>query len=334
VNVAVVILNWNGVSLLERFLPSVIKYSTTLATVYVADNDSTDNSVSYIKEKFPSVKVVQNEINGGYAKGYNDALKHIEAEVYVLLNSDVEVTEGWLNPMIDLFKDSKIGAAQPKIKDLNKKTHFEYAGGSGGFLDSMAYPYCRGRIFNICEEDTGQYNDTIEVQWASGACLFVRATDFWNVKGFDERYFAHQEEIDLCWRIRNNDKKIMASGSSEVYHLGGATLNTENSKKIFYNFRNTLYNVVKNINGIKALFIVIARLYLDGIAGLKFLLEGKYKNTLAIIKAHFSFYYYLPSLLKSRKALKSKSNYASTPSIVWSYYIEKKKTYTMLQTKK
>lgn len=333
-NIAVVILNWNGVSLLERFLPSVLKHSASQATIYVADNDSTDDSVIYIQKHFPSIKIVQNNINGGYAKGYNDALKHIEADIYVLLNSDVEVTEEWLTPMIALFKNPKIGAAQPKIKDLNKKSHFEYAGAAGGFLDSMGYPYCRGRIFNVCEEDTGQYDDTVEVQWASGACLFVRATDFWKVNGFDERYFAHQEEIDLCWRIKNSGQKVMASGMSEIYHLGGATLDTANAKKTFYNFRNTLYNVIKNINGIKALFIVIARLYLDGIAGLKFLFEGKYKNTFAIIKAHFSFYYHFPNIIKSRSSLKSKYNYASTSSIIWSFYIKKKTTYNQLQNKK
>ncbi len=329
-NIAVVILNWNGVSLLKRFLPSVVTYSSSQSTVYVADNNSTDASVSYIKKHFPSIKIIQNNINGGYAKGYNDALKHIEADIYVLLNSDVEVTENWLTPMIDLFNDPKVGAAQPKIKDLNKKSHFEYAGAAGGFLDSMGYPYCRGRIFNICEEDTGQYDNTIEVQWASGACLFVRTKDFWEVNGFDERYFAHQEEIDLCWCIKNNGQKVIASGMSEVYHLGGATLDTANAKKTFYNFRNTLYNIVKNITGIKALFIIIARLYLDGIAGLKFLLEGKYKNTFAIIKAHFSFYYHLPGLVRSRRTLKSRYPYAAITSIVWSFYIKKKKTYTNL----
>ena len=321
--IAIVILNWNGKSLLERFLPSVIAYSPN-AEIYVADNASTDTSVAYVQEQFKEVKIIQNSENGGYAKGYNDALKHIMSDVYVLLNSDVQVTEGWLKPMIALFDNPLVGAAQPKIKDLKKPTHFEYAGAAGGYLDAFGYPFCRGRIFDTCEEDIGQYNDTREVQWASGACIFVRAPYFWQAGALDETFFAHQEEIDLCWRLRNMGYQVLASGDSEVLPRGGATLPSENPKKTFYNFRNTLFNVMKNVKGIRAFFIVFARLILDGIAGLKYLFAGKPKHLLAIIKAHFSFYYHLPSLLVKRMTLKHPTPYEQTFSIVWKYFVQKK----------
>lgn len=328
---AIVILNWNGKKLLERFLPSVVTHSTHLAEIYVADNASTDGSVQYVAQHFKEVTVIQNKTNGGYAKGYNDALSHINADIYVLLNSDIEVSQGWLEPMLALFGDEKVGAAQPKIKDLNTPSHFEYAGAAGGYLDSLAYPYCRGRIFDTCEEDKGQYNDTVQVQWASGACLFVRSSCFWNVNGFDESYFAHQEEIDLCWRIKNRGYTIIASGAAQVLHLGGGTLASGTPKKTFYNFRNSLFNVVKNVSGFKALGIIIVRLLLDGVAALKFLIEGKPKHLLAILKAHLSFYQHLPKLLKQRSVHQKDQKYASTGSIVWSYFISKKKCFINLK---
>jgi len=333
VKTAIVILNWNGKELLERFLPTVIEHSAHLASIYVADNASTDHSVSYIKEHFKNVHILSNTENGGYAKGYNDSLKFIETDIYVLLNSDVQVTKGWLEPMVALFKDPTVAAAQPKIKDLKKPTHFEYAGAAGGFLDQLGYPYCRGRIIDICEEDTGQYDATIDVQWASGACLFVRAITFWETGALDELYFAHQEEIDLCWRIKNKGYRILACGDSEVFHLGGATLPSANPKKTFYNFRNTLFNVVKNVKGLKALFIILLRLVLDGIAALKFLFSGQSKHFLAILKAHLSFYVHLPVLLDKRLRLIYTRPYAGTTSIIWSYYIQKKRTYKDLGKK-
>lgn len=330
---AIVILNWNGLDLLERFLPSVIEHSKGLADIYVADNASTDDSVSYVKTNFKDIHLVENSENGGYAKGYNDALKHIEADIYVLLNSDVQVTKDWLLPMVDLFKDPKIGAAQPKIKDLKKPSHYEYAGAAGGYIDSLGYPYCRGRLFDSCEEDLGQYDDTVAVQWASGACLFVRANTFWEVGGLDETYFAHQEEIDLCWRIKNQGYTILASGKSEVYHLGGATLSSAHPKKTFYNFRNTLFNIVKNIKGYKVLLIIMARLILDGLAALKFLIAGRPKHLLAILKAHLSFYSHIPVLLRKRAQLKQTTTYAAHPSIIWSYFVKKQQTFDGLVKK-
>lgn len=328
---AIVILNWNGKALLERFIPSVISSSKALATIFLADNASTDDSVAYCKEYFPEVTIIENTTNGGYARGYNEALRHIEADLFVLLNSDVNTPDGWLEPMLKYFKNNpELGAAQPKILDLKNKEFFEYAGAAGGFVDRLGYPYCRGRIFDTCEIDMGQYDDTIEVQWASGACLFVRANVFKKAGGFDEDYFAHQEEIDLCWRILNLGYKIVASGDSYVYHLGGGTLSSSNPKKTFYNFRNTLFNVVKNVPGTKWVVIVFTRLLLDGIAGIRFILQGRFLHFWAIIQAHFSFYYHIPTLLKKRKYQKIKQSYTSLTSIVYAYFIKKKKSFSEL----
>ena len=248
--IAVVILNWNGKDLLNKFLPSIIEYSEG-AQIYVADNASTDDSVDFVIQNHPSVKIIQNQVNGGYAKGYNDALKTLSEDIYVLLNSDVEVTPNWLDPIISKFsKDNSIAAAQPKILDYKNKEYFEYAGAAGGYLDKLGYPFCRGRIFNTLEKDNGQYNDTTEIFWASGACLFVRANAFWEAGALDEDYFAHQEEIDLCWRIKAKGGKIIYDGSSEVFHVGGATLDSGSPEKTFYNFRNSLFNLLKNKKGI------------------------------------------------------------------------------------
>ena len=274
--IAVVILNWNGRALLERFLDGVVTHSGEMAQVYLADNASTDDSISWCREHFrESVKIVKNGVNGGYAKGYNDALKNIQADLYVLLNSDVEVTAGWLEPIIRLFENNaNLAAAQPKIKDLKQTDSFEYAGAAGGFLDRFGYPYCRGRIFDYCEKDEGQYDTTIDVQWASGACLFIRSEVYWEMNGLDEDFFAHQEEIDLCWRIKNAGYDIKACGESEVFHLGGATLASANPQKTYYNFRNTLFALVKNVEGPSYLWLIWCRLILDGIAALKFLISG------------------------------------------------------------
>ncbi|MFT5752791.1 MAG: GT2 family glycosyltransferase [Flavobacteriales bacterium] len=339
-NVAVVILNWNGKQLLEAYLPSVVKHSAGLATIYVADNASTDDSLGYCREQFGATAnssntpliIIQNEVNGGYAKGYNDALKRIDADLYVLLNSDVEVTAGWLEPMIRLFTENPtIGAAQPKIKDLRDKNKFEYAGAAGGFLDAYGYPYCRGRIFDHCEVDVGQYNDTVDVQWASGACLFIRSEVYWELEGLDEDFFAHQEEIDLCWRAKNQGWRIVACGDSEVFHLGGATLAAASPKKTFYNFRNTLFALVKNVKGSIVVWRIFARLVLDGVAAVKFMLDGKPRHVLAILQAHLSFYSHLPAILKKRRrGIQGKEYYGQT-SILKDYFLFKKCTYKELE---
>ncbi len=229
--IAIVILNWNGEVLLERYLPSVVRYSQG-CDIYVADNASTDGSVTFLKQNYPNIKIIQNDQNGGFAKGYNDALQHVDADIVCLLNSDVEVTEGWLEPIVKVFHDyPKASIVQPKILDLLRKKHFEYAGAAGGFLDQLGYPFCRGRIFQSLEKDKGQYDDTLEIFWATGACMFIKKEVFHDLGGFDEDYFAHQEEVDLCWRAKNAGHKVYYSGQSHVYHLGGSTLSNMNPKK-------------------------------------------------------------------------------------------------------
>lgn len=324
---AVVILNWNGKNLLEQFLPSVVNFSKE-ATVYAADNASSDDSVSFISENFQTVKIIQNSVNGGYAKGYNDALSHLSEDIFVLLNSDVEVTENWLVPVISEFKkDNKLAAAQPKILDYKNKAYFEYAGAAGGFIDKFGYPFCRGRIFDSLEKDEGQFDDIVEIFWATGACLFIRKTAFQEINGFDEDFFTHQEEIDLCWRLKSKGGIIKYVGTSAVYHVGGATLTSANPKKTFYNFRNTLFMLVKNVKGYRVWGILIARLLLDGIAGVLFLFQGNLKHTFAIIKAHLSFYTLLPKILKKRRLNTRDLQYYFVTSIVLEYFVRKKKRF-------
>jgi GT2 family glycosyltransferase len=330
--IAIVILNWNGQKLLEQFLPSVVDFSSKEATIYIADNASTDSSINYVRSSFPSIKIVENNINGGYAKGYNDALKSIDADIYCLLNSDVEVTQNWLMPIIDIFKSEKNTAIiQPKLLDFKNKTKFEYAGAAGGFIDLFGYPFCRGRVFNHLETDKGQFNDVKEIFWASGACLFIRAKVYHQLEGFDEDYFAHQEEIDLCWRTQNIGYKIKYVGSSLVYHVGGATLQQANPHKTFLNFRNSLLNVVKNVPKKWFLFVIFSRLLLDGIAGIKFIIELRPIHTWAIIKAHYSFYKNLNRFLKKRKKILKKEGYNLHNSIVWQYFALGRKKFNQLK---
>ena len=319
---AVVILNWNGKTLLEQFLPSVVKYSEG-ADIYIADNASNDNSVDFITVNYPNITIIKNKENGGYAKGYNDALKKINTDVFCLLNSDIEVTKNWLNPIIDAYhKDKETAIIQPKILDFKRKDYFEYAGAGGGFIDKYGYPYCRGRIFNTLEKDKGQYDDIKDIFWATGACLFIKSNVFKKLNGFDERFFAHMEEIDLCWRAKNLGYNVKYIGQSKVYHVGGATLKNTNAKKTFLNFRNNLIMLTKNANGFIFSKICI-RLVLDGIAGLKFLIELKPKHTFAILKAHFSYYYHLKYALNQRKLIKDKTKYYTRTSIIYDYYVNK-----------
>ncbi|RTZ07016.1 glycosyltransferase family 2 protein [Flavobacterium bomense] len=318
--VAVVILNWNGILLLEKFLPSVVKYSPE-ATIYVADNASTDDSISYIKAFFPLVKIVKNESNLGFASGYNEALKHIDATLFALVNSDIEVTENWLQPILKTFrKEPETAIIQPKILDFKRKEYFEYAGAAGGFIDKFGYPYCRGRIFDTVEKDCGQYDDNREIFWASGACFFIRSSVYKELNGFDGDFFAHQEEIDLCWRAFNKGYKIKYNYESVVYHVGGATLQQGNSKKTFLNFRNSLLMLTKNIPKNQLFWILLIRMVLDGIAGLQFIFKGKFKHFFAILKAHGSFYSLFSSQCKKRTKFQ-KQKYYTTKSIVYIYFI-------------
>ena len=254
--VAVVILNWNGRALLEKFLPSVVAHSAG-ASIHVVDNASEDESIAFLQNKYPDINIIQNSENGGFAKGYNDGLKHIDTDIYCLLNSDVEVAPNWLNPILKGFESIPEAAIiQPKILDLKRREYFEYAGAAGGFIDKLGYPFCRGRIFQALEKDTGQYNDIKEVFWATGACMFIRKEIFEELNGFDEDYFAHQEEIDLCWRAKNKGHKVFYIGTSHVFHLGGSTLENMNPKKTFLNFRNSLYSITKNLPRKTALPII------------------------------------------------------------------------------
>lgn len=326
---AIVILNWNGRELLQKFLPSVIKHSQE-AIIYLADNASDDDSVEFVKKNYPGIKIIRNKENCGYAKGYNEVLKQVDADVYCLLNSDVEVTANWLQPIIEAFNSDKNTAIiQPKLLDYNKRDYFEYAGAAGGFIDKYGYPYCRGRIFNTIEKDTAQYNDSQEIFWASGACLFIRSSVFKELKGFDELYFAHMEEIDLCWRAKNLGYNIKYIGDSLVYHVGGATLNSANAKKTYLNFRNSLFTLSKNAKG-NLIILILIRLLLDGIAAIKFLFEMRPKHSFAVIKAHFSFYYHLNGLLKQRKTIKNKIKYYEKTSIVLDYFVYNKTVYHRL----
>jgi len=324
--VAIVILNWNGKNLLEQFLPSMLAYSIHDADIYVADNNSTDDSIAFIESNYPQIKIIQNAINGGYAKGYNDALQHIDADIYALVNSDIEVTENWLKPIISEFKNAKDTVIiQPKILDEKNRNKFEYAGAGGGFIDFFGYPYCRGRVFSTLETDRHQYDDTIDIFWASGACFFIRSEVFHQIGGFDEDYFAHQEEIDLCWRTENQGYTITYVGASSVYHVGGATLHEASPRKTFLNFRNSLFSALKNVPKRYLFIVVFMRLILDGLAGIKFIVEFRPLHTWAIIKAHFSFYWNIPLMLRKRSKIAHKrTTYYHSKSIVWQHFIQGK----------
>ena len=331
--IAIVILNWNGQQLLEKFLPSIINFSNlNNVEIVVADNASTDNSVHFLTQNYPKVKIIRLPINGGYAKGYNDALKHVNADIYALVNSDIEVSENWLSPIIKTFKNEPNTAIiQPKILDYKNKKIFEYAGAAGGYIDKLGYPYCIGRIFSAIENDNQQYNDAANIFWASGACFFIRSTVFHELNGFDEDYFAHQEEIDLCWRLQNLRKTIKYVGTSTVFHIGGATLKESNPQKTFLNFRNSLFTLTKNLPK-KSLFpIIISRLFLDAIACVKFVVELRPVHAVAILKAHLSFYSNLTKMLKKRKNMHKVQHYYSIKSIVWNHYINGVKSVNELQ---
>ncbi|SIS69515.1 hypothetical protein SAMN05421766_103437 [Zobellia uliginosa] len=319
--IAIVILNWNGEVLLERYLPSVIQYSEG-ADIYVVDNASTDASVAFIAENYPTVKVIQNTENGGFAKGYNDGLKTIDADVYCLLNSDVEVTEGWLAPIEKAFNDhQEVAIIQPKILDLMRQDHFEYAGAAGGFIDQLGYPFCRGRIFQELEKDQGQYDDTIEIFWATGACMFIKKEVFWDLNGFDESYFAHQEEVDLCWRAKNQGHKVLYVGAAKVYHLGGSTLSNMNPKKTYLNFRNSLFSITKNLPRKQAFVLIFIRLLLDAVAALRFVFQLKFNHCFAILRAHLSFYRQFRKMYKKREKANFIPKYYLIKSIVWQHFV-------------
>ncbi|MDP4282764.1 MAG: glycosyltransferase family 2 protein [Bacteroidota bacterium] len=334
--VAVVILNWNGKKFLEQFLPVLVEHTGNDAEIIVADNASTDDSVSYLHSAFPGIRVIINPENEGFAKGYNTALKQVEAEYYVLLNSDIEVTKNWIMPVISMMeKDPMIAACQPKIRSFFERDKFEYAGAAGGFIDKYGYPFCRGRMFLSLEEDKGQYNDPLEIFWATGACMFVRARLFHELGGLDEDFFAHMEEIDFCWRLKNLGYKIMYCPGSLVYHIGGGTLPKVSWRKTYYNFRNNFYLLYKNLPDHMLFKVFATRLFLDGIAAMKFLITAGFKDFFAVSKAHFNFYGNLGLIKAKREKLPHEPmRQVYQKNIVFEYFLRGKKKYSDLDPEK
>jgi GT2 family glycosyltransferase len=318
---------------LEQFVPTLLANLGDEAKLYVADNASSDLSIEWLHNNYPAVEIIQNGSNLGFAQGYNKALKHLPEPYLLLLNSDVEVTSGWLNPLVKAMDmNPLLGACQPKIRWEREKQKFEYSGAAGGFIDWLGYPFCRGRVFDHLEVDTGQYDLPAEIFWASGACMMVRSEVFKQTGGFDAHFFAHMEEIDLCWRIRNLGFSIQCIPSSTVYHVGGATLPKNNSRKTFLNFRNNLSALWKNLPIYQLPIVILIRLVLDGVAGIKFLTEGHVKDFGAVIAAHFAFYGSIMSgKLKRPLGSKIKHGTIYKGSVVWQYYILGRKKFSDLK---
>jgi GT2 family glycosyltransferase len=333
--VAIVILNWNGVEHLRTFMPFVTASEWSNLEIVLGDNASTDSSVEFIKGRYPQVTVIQNDQNYGFTGGYNRVLQKVDADYYILLNSDVEVPSGWIKPVIGLMEsDPLIAVAAPKIKDYNQKGHFEHAGAAGGFIDEFGYPFCRGRMFFEIEEDSGQYDRSDEVFWASGAALFIKKKYWDEAGGFDDRFFAHMEEIDLCWRLKNMGYKVMYCAGSEVFHVGGGTLNTENPFKTYLNFRNNLLLLKKNLPYWRSVYVIGIRYWMDLMALLRFINEGKKKDAGAVSKAHVNF---LRNVFK-REHVKITSGRAKLKgmykrSIVLDFFVKKKHIFTKLDPK-
>jgi GT2 family glycosyltransferase len=327
--VSVIILNWNGQVLMEKFLPSVIANTPPeIAEIVVADNGSTDNSIAMLKEKFPSVRLIILDKNYGFTEGYNKAIAQTGSTYTVLLNSDVEVTPDWLNaPLTILDTDESVAAIQPKVRAQQNKSYFEYAGAAGGFIDIYGYPYCRGRIMSVVEEDHGQYDTQVDVLWATGACLFIRTEVYKKEGGLDTNFFAHQEEIDLCWRLRSRGYRIVCTPQSVVYHVGGATLHTESPHKTFLNFRNNLLMLYKNLPEKDLRRVFRVRFWLDIIAASKFFLTGHPKNASAVFRARREFKKLKKEYSKIRKENIKKSTDSQIPeirrqSLIISFYIK------------
>jgi GT2 family glycosyltransferase len=333
---AVVILNWNGKKFLENFLPGINTSLPADAALIIADNASTDDSVEFLKQNYPQVRIIINSENGGFAKGYNDALSRIEAQYFVLLNSDIEVRGKWIEPVISLFEtNTEIAAIQPKILSYHEPEKFEYAGASGGFIDTFGYPFCRGRIFQHLENDNNQYNDNTEVFWATGACLFIRSDIYKKVGGLDNDFFAHMEEIDLCWRIKNLGYKIMVCPESEVFHVGGGTLPKKSWKKTYLNMRNNNIMLLKNLPKRYLIPIFFSRFILDWVAAFKFLFDGGWMDFGAVIRAQFSFIKSIPKTIQKRHQYKRRPvSCVYKGNIVLEYFLLRRTTFEKLNFKK
>ncbi len=336
--VAIVILNWNGVNYLRKFIPSVVSSVWPNLEIVIGDNGSTDDSISFIKTNYPTVKVILNDKNYGFTGGYNRILAQVEADYYILLNSDVEVNPNWIAPVINLMEtDPLIAVAAPKIKSFTDQHYFEHAGAAGGFIDALGYPFCRGRMFFEIEKDNGQYQQQDEIFWASGAAMFIKKHCWDLAKGFNEGFFAHMEEIDLCWRLKNSGYKVMYCPQSEVLHMGGGTLNVENPFKTYLNFRNNLLLLKNNLPFWRATFVIFIRFFLDLMALFRFLSEGKRKDAWAVSRAHQYFIRHLFSkepvntqLINNNSAKKGIYN----GSIVWEFFVKKKSHFTDLDSAK
>lgn len=334
--VAVVILNWNGVEMLRQFLPSVVEHSSDLADVWVADNGSSDCSVEMLRAEFHMVKLVLFDQNYGFAEGYNLAIEQIQAEYIVLLNSDVQVTKEWLTPLVSyLDAHPKVAACQPTIRSYHDPASFEYAGASGGFIDGYGYPFCRGRILGTVEKDLGQYAEVMPIFWATGAALFIRREKYLEVGGLDPRFFAHMEEIDLCWRLRSRGEGVVCIPNSVVYHVGGGTLNKENPRKTFLNFRNNLIMIYKNLPSDELKRVMFVRFFLDYLAIIVFLVKGDFKNAQAVLSARTEYKKLKPTFEEARTINLKKSSVNRVPErmeicILWQYYIKGRKLFSQL----
>lgn len=334
-SIAVVILNWNGKEYLKQFLPSVVEYSPQ-ARIIVADNGSTDESIFFLEANFPTVEIIRLNQNYGFCEGYNRALAQLNTDYFVLLNSDLQVTEGWLESMISLLETNKnVAACQPKILSYSEPTQFEYAGAAGGFIDQWGYPFCRGRIFSTLEQDLGQYNDNVEIFWATGACLLIRAEVYKQINGLDADFFTHMEEIDLCWRLINNGHQIYYCSNSTVYHVGGGTLNKTNPQKTYLNFRNNLFLLHKNLPQRLLFKTIFIRLLFDGLASVQMLFEWKLTHIWAVVRAHWAYFKNIPMLNKKRKIAKV-NTLIIVPSIIYrgsiviDYFLRKRKVFGKL----
>lgn len=334
-SVAIVILNWNGRFHLESFLPSVYNSTYPNLEFVVGDNASTDDSIDFIQNNFPLIRIIRNDNNYGFAEGYNRVLEQVEADYFILLNSDVEVTNNWIEPIIAAMEsDPRVAAAQPKIRSWSLKGSFEYAGAAGGFIDRYGYPFCRGRLFNHVEKDVGQYNDSKEIFWATGAALFIRSDRWKEIGGFDSDFFAHMEEIDLCWRLKRSGHKIWYYSDSEVYHVGGGTLDKSNAQKTFLNFRNNLFMILKNARFPN--WTIFIRLWLDLIALLRFALSGKFGDAKAVSRAHLDFFRNYGKTIKKRRAFTApfSTNKVYDGLVIWDFFIKNKKSFRDLRKDK
>ncbi len=337
--IAIVILNYNGIEYLESYLPSVLYSSSKLNfIIYVIDNASTDDSIEYLEEWHPEVRLITLRENYGFAGGYNKGLEQINHKYYILLNSDIEVTPNWIDTLYHTMEsDSSIASCQPKILDLKNREYFEHAGAAGGYIDYLGYPLCRGRILDKLEKDLGQYDDTKEIFWTTGAAMMIKSKIFHDFEGFDATYFAHMEEIDLCWRLKRAGYKTMAVGDSRIFHIGGGSLAYESPRKIYLNFKNNLETIIKNYSTAKLLYIVPIRLVLDGVAGLNFIFSGQIKLAMMIVKAHFYIYFHIFGLVGRRRKYNKiiSDNQISKPnmtglikkSVIFNYFVKKKKTF-------